>query len=67
MCSLGDVLGLSAGAGVGALLSLVVRIDGQNTSVVLNSLLGSTHDLLLCTFCFLNLGSLISDLTITGH
>ena len=65
--SLGDVLWLSAGAGVGAALSLVVRVDHGATSGVLQSLLRPAHDELLCTLLCLNFWCLISDLTITGH
>ena len=65
--SLGDVFGLPARAGVGALLPLVVRVDEDASSGVLNSLLGSAHDNFLGALLRLNLRRLVSDLTITGH
>ena len=65
--SLGDVFGLSARAGVGALLSLVVGVDKDASSSVLKSLLGAAHNDLLCALHLLNLWCLVSDLTITGH
>ena len=65
--SLGNVFGLPAGASVGALLSLVVRVDQNASSGVLQSLLGAAHNDLLGALCLLNLWCLISDLTITGH
>ena len=65
--SLGDVFGLSARAGVGALLSLVVGVDKDASSGVLESLLGAAHDDLLGALHLLNLRCLVSDLTITGH
>merc|ERR1719264_1327127 len=65
--SLGNVFGLPAGAGVGAALSLVVGVDQDATSGVLNSLLGTTHNHLLGALCWFNLWCLISDLTITGQ
>ena len=45
--SLGDVLGLPAGTGVGAALSLVVGVDHGATSGVLQSLLRPADDELL--------------------
>ena len=65
--SLGDVLGLSAGASVGSTLSLVVEVDHSATASVLKSLLGATHDDLLSALLLLDLWGLVSDLTITGH
>ena len=65
--SLGNVLGLSAGAGVRAELSLVVEVDHSASSGVLQSLLGASHNDLLGTLGLLNLRCLVSDLTITGH
>ena len=65
--SLGNVLGLSAGAGVRAKLSLVVEVDHSASSAVLQSFLGAAHDVLLGALGLLNLRCLVSDLTITGH
>ena len=65
--SLGNVFGLSAGAGVGAALSLVVGVDHGATSGVLQSLLRPADDELLGALLLLNFRCLISDLTITGH
>lgn len=65
--SLGNVLGLSAGAGVGALLSLVVEVDHGASSGVLESLLGASHDDFLCALHLVFLWCLVSDLTIAGH
>ena len=58
---------LSAGAGVGTSLSLVVGVSLDNTSLVLLSLLSTTDNSLLDALLLLNLRSLLSDLTITGH
>ena len=65
--SLGDVLGLSAGASVGTSLPLVVGVNLDDSFVILVALLSSASDALMFSFCFSNLGSLVSDLTITGH
>ena len=58
---------LSTGAGVGTLLSLVHRINLDDTSLILNSLLGAADDELLSSLLLVNLGGLISDLTVTSH
>merc|ERR1719245_2853237 len=65
--SLWNVFGLSAGAGVGAALSLVVGVDEDATARVLDSFFGAAHDDLLGTLLRLNLRRLVSDLTITGQ
>ena len=65
--SLGNVFGLPARAGVGALLSLVVRVDQNATSGVLESLLCAAHHDFLGALGLLDLRCLVSDLTITGH
>lgn len=58
---------LSAGAGVGSSLSLVVRVGLEDTSLVDLSLLGAAGDLLLGALHLVNLRGLLSDLTVTGH
>merc|ERR1712037_839332 len=65
--SLGNVLGLSAGAEVRSALPLVVGVDHSATSGVLESLLGPAHLELLSALLLLNLRGLVSDLTIAGH
>ena len=65
--SLGDILGLPAGAEVRSLLSLVVRVHHSATPGILKSLLSSAHDALLGALSLLDLGGLVSDLTIAGH
>ena len=65
--SLGDVFGLSAGAGIWSTLPLVIRVDHSTTSSILKPLLSSAHHELLGSLLRLNLGRLISDLTVTGH
>merc|ERR1711976_584375 len=67
VCSLGDVFGVAASTVVGTLLSLVVGVNSQDTSVVLHSLFGATNLSLFCAICLGNLGCLISDFTITGQ
>ena len=56
---------LSAGACVGSLLSLVIWINVDNSSLVLKSLLGSADDGLLELLLLLDLWSLVSNLTVT--
>merc|ERR1711957_607456 len=65
--SLGDVLGLSAGTPVGSLASLVVGVLSLNTGNVLVFLHGSSSDLLSGALHFVDLGGLVSNLTISGH
>ena len=65
--SLGNVLGLPAGAEVRALLSLVIRVHHSTTSGELKSLLSSAHDVFLGALHLFDLRGLVSDLTIAGH
>ena len=66
-CSLWNVFWLASRSEVWSDLSLFVRVDGEETSLVLHSLLGSANDDFLGALLLINLWSLISDLTITGH
>ena len=65
--SLGDVLGLPAGAEVRAALPLVVGVNHGATSGILKALLSSAHYHLLAALLLLDLRGLVSDLTIAGH
>ena len=66
-CSLWDVLWLASRSEVWSDLSLILGVNCENTSLVLNSLLSSADDGLLELLLFFDLWSLVSDLTITGH
>jgi isocitrate dehydrogenase len=65
--SLGDVLGLAAGTEVGSLLALVVGVNVDNTTVVLNALHGAAGDTLVSALGGGNLRCLVSNLTITSQ
>ena len=65
LLSLGWVL--SSSASVWTLLSLVVWINVDNSSLVLESLLSSSDDELLESFLLLDLWGLISNFTVTSQ
>ena len=57
----------SSGTSVWTLLSLVIWIDVDNSSLVLESLLSSSDDELLESFLLLDLWGLISNFTVTSQ
>merc|ERR1712160_113807 len=57
----------STGTPVGSLASLVVGVLSLNTGNVLVFLHGSSSDLLSGALHFVDLGGLVSNLTISGH
>ena len=67
LCSLGDVLGLSARTEVRSLAPLVIGVNILNSLDVLIFLHSSADDLLLGAFHLVDLWSLVSDLTVTSH